>query len=417
MEIIINGKGCSIHKNEIAYYVIYSEESAAVKAANVRVLLDGAAEKAKVRPLSAGIAPQISGAEISFTAKIPQKLSLEFPDSERLPIFLFLYEQEKPIEITDKVRRFSAGEYHIDELELKSGDTLYLEEGAVLHAHLWAKEAENITVCGRGIVDLEGYSRKGRRMVRFNSCKNILFKDVTFTGSYGWCCAFFGCENITLDSVNIMTWLVTGDGVDIVGSHNAEIKNSFIRTNDDCISLKATAYCGDDGLANVYNVKAHNCVLWNSIYGNGIEIGFETRCDEIYDVEFYDIDIIHVEDPGWQGSGTLTIHNGDRARVHDIVYRDIRIEDSKTRIFDFKVIESEYSKDAERGAIEDILVENVSVVDGPFPPSILNGYEPEKHPVRRIKFVNFSAHGQRIDNYLDARMICEKIRSINFEVN
>ena len=255
-----------------------------------------------------------------------------------------------------------------------------------------------------------------KRMSRFHSSKNITFRDVTLVGSFGWCCTFWGCENVLVDSVNIMTWRVTGDGIDIVGTHDVEIKNCFIRTNDDCIVLKSTDYCDPDGLGNVYNVRAHGCVRGNSIYGNAIEIGFETRCEEIYNVEFYDIDIIHGEDAGWQSGGAITIHNGDRARVHDIVYRDIRVEDFITRLFDFKVLDSHYSKDKERGVIEDILIENVRVVDGPFPPSILSGFEPEEHPVRRVRFVDVGANGECVRNYLECRMILDKTRSIFFEV-
>lgn len=417
MKVFVCGSECVIHSNEIANYVIYSAADMDQTEAEIRIEADRAADGVKVRPLSAGIAADVDGEHISFKARLGSKLSVEFAHADAKPLFLFLYPKEAPIQITENVRYYAPGEY-TEDLVLNSGETLYLAEGAVLHAHIYAKNVENVTVCGRGIIDLSEESRNNirKRMSRFHSSKGITFKDVTMTGSYGWCCTFWGCEDILVDSVNILTWMVTGDGIDVVGTHDVTIRNCFIRTNDDCIVLKSTDYCEADGLANVYNIRAHGCVLWNSIYGNAIEIGFETRCEEIYDVEFSDIDIIHGEDAGWQSGGAITIHNGDRARVHDIVYRDIRVEDFLTRLFDFKVLNSQYSRDAERGVIEDILIENVRVVDGPFPPSVLYGFEPEEHPVRRVRFVDVGAHGEYAENYLQCRMVLEKTRNISFVV-
>ena len=415
MKIFVNEKECSFYSNEIAEYVIYSSNDEIESEVDVRIEMDVAPVEVKVRPLSSGINAEIYENQVNLKARLNSKLSVEFPNSDIKPVFLFLYTKEKPIEITPNVRYYAPGEYTEEVLYLNSGETLYLAEGAILHAHVIANEAENVTVCGRGIIDLAGYTAKSKRLLRFISGKNITVRDVTLTGAFGWSCSFWGCENILVENVNIMTWLVVGDGIDVVGSHDVLIRDCFIRTADDCIAIKATSYSSEAGLKDVYNVKAHRCVLWNAEYGNGIEIGFETRCEEIYNIEFSDIDLIHVGDVGWQSGGAITIHNGDRARVHDIVYRDIRIEDCP-KLFDFKVIDSRYSKDSERGVIEDVLLDNVRIVDGAFPASILNGFEPENHPVRRIHFRNCSAHGEYIHNYTECRMILEKTRNITFEV-
>lgn len=415
MEIYVNGKRCDVHTNKISSYVIYSASELEENTADVRILLDCDAKGVTVRPKSRGIAPSLEKNELTLRAPVPCKLSVEFENEEMLPVFLFLYASEERIATTEGLRYYAKGEYFEEELRLNSGDTVYLEEGAVLHAHLVADDVENITVCGRGILDLAPYTHLKRRMTLFRSCKNITFKDVTISGASGWCLSFFGCESILIDSVNIMTWIMCGDGVDIVGSHGTEIKDCFICTNDDCVALKSTDYCGPQGLGNVYDVRVHGCVMWNQIYGNGIEIGFETRCDEIYDVEFSDIDLIHVEQPGWQACGCITIHNGDRARVHDVVYRNIRIEDASSRLFDFRNLDSRYSRDTVKGSVDNILVENVSVVEGIFPPSVMLGFS-DKSLVDHVRFVDLSVHGEKIGNYIDARMIIDKAPTIRFEI-
>ena len=416
MNIQINGQPCVVRQNAISRYVIYSASMLSEKEARVEIELEGVQAAPTVRPLSSGIQSTIKDGRISFTAKIPCKLSVEFSEEESLPLFLFLYEPEvKPA--GENVRYFAPGEYAMDELVVSSNETIYLAEGAVVHAHLQVVDAENVTICGRGIFDLEGdYSTKRRRMTHFYNSKGITVRDVTFTGSHGWCCAFWGCSNILMDSVNVMTWMMCGDGVDIVGCHDVEVGNCFFRTADDCIAVKATDYRGEAGLQDVYNVTFHHCVCWNAKPGNGIEIGFETRCDEIRDVTFSDIDLIHCEHEGWQSGGAITIHNGDRARIHNIIYRDIRVEDAVDKLFDFKVLHSNYSRDEKRGCVEDVLLENISVVDGAFPPSILSGFAPDDALVQRVRFRNVTVHGEAIRSILQCRMVAERTKQIEFEV-
>ena len=133
-------------------------------------------------------------------------------------------------------------------------------------------------------------------------------------------------------------------------------------------------------------------------------------------IEFSDIDIIHCEHEGWQSGSAISIHNGDRAKIHDIVYRNIRIEDVCDKLFDFKVMYSRYSHDEIRGRVNNVLVENVSLVSGAFPPSILSGFQPDDSLVQNVRFVNISAYGELIHNLTECRMIAERTKNITFEV-
>ena len=372
-------------------------------------------EGVTVRPLKQGITPCVADGCVRFEAPVPSKLSVEFSDQSVLPVFLFLYTAEVEAPQGERVRYLAAGEHSMDQLELHSGETLYLAEGAILRAPIVAMDAENVTVCGRGIIDVDGVGENTRRMLDLRRLKHLTIRDVTLTGSYHWCLVLTACENVVVDGVNIMTWRCTGDGVDIVGSDNVTVQNCFMRTNDDCVAIKAVDYYDPCGMRNVHDVTVRGCVMWNAQYGNGIEIGFETRCDEIRDVLFEDLDIIHCEHEGWQSGGTITIHNGDRARIHHVVYRDIRVEDSYDKLFDFKVMHSNYSRDEQRGCVEHILVERVEVVAGAFPPSILSGHTPDDHLVTGVRFVDVKAYGRPIDSMVDCRMVAERTKEITFE--
>lgn len=79
------------------------------------------------------------------------------------------------------------------------------------------------------------------------------------------------------------------------------------------------------------------------IFANPLETNVPDKADK--NVTFRNCDLIHVEGP----EGTFTIHNGDRAVVKNVLYEDIRVENSQGWLIDFKILFSQYSKDKERG--------------------------------------------------------------------
>jgi hypothetical protein len=46
------------------------------------------------------------------------------------------------------------------------------------------------------------------------------------------------------------------------------------------------------GEVNVSGALMEWCVFWNDSWGNVMEIGYETRSDEIRDIVFHDVDVV-----------------------------------------------------------------------------------------------------------------------------
>ncbi|MEM2969948.1 MAG: glycosyl hydrolase family 28 protein, partial [Candidatus Bathyarchaeia archaeon] len=182
--------------------------------------------------------------------------------------------------------------------------------------------------------------------------------------------------------------------------NNAKIQACFIRSKHDCIDINAAwDYPAENG---VEKVRVSRSVFWNGLWGNGLEVGFELRANKVHDIVFEDCDIIHVE-----RGAVFSIHNGDYAVVDGVRYENIRVEDARHKLFDFAIFLSRYSidspKDPEevnrrylhgawdgvlsvpngqqekyatnRGHIKNIQVKNISVLNGPFPFSIIHGYD------------------------------------------
>ncbi|NMB97802.1 MAG: hypothetical protein GYA02_14525 [Clostridiaceae bacterium] len=119
--------------------------------------------------------------------------------------------------------------------------------------------------------------------------------------------------------------------------HNCEnvlIENCFLRTFDDSICIKgfdcyyegdvekavqAAMYRNGKSYDVFKNVLVRNCTIWND-WGKCLEIGAETRAEEISDITFENCNIIHVT------GAVLDCMNVDYADVHDVCYRDINVE-------------------------------------------------------------------------------------------
>lgn len=357
---------------------------------------------------------------LTLTMRAGDKWSVELDGDLIRPLFLLCSRYiPKP---ADANHVFAAGTVtFIGDMELASGDTVYLEAGAIVHGSFRADHAEGITITGNGLLVgsllHEPEPAPRRLMMRFLACQNVQVSGVTLVDGPCWHVVPIACRQVTVRDVNIITLKMCGDGIDVVGSEDVLIEGCFIRTNDDCIVVKANRYDDPMGCKDARNILARDCVLWNAKCGNAMEIGYETSCTEICDVTFEHIAVIHCQLEGWQSGGVFTIHNGDRGHVHRIQYRHITVEDAQEKLVDFKILCSKYSVDLQRGQISDIAFEHIHVVEGPFPPSIIRGYESElaeKHVVSDIRFRDFTVHGTPVTDRLSARMILEMCQDVTF---
>ncbi|MFD0673039.1 glycosyl hydrolase family 28 protein [Cohnella sp. GCM10027633] len=418
--VTIDGAEATVHTVQDASYVLLSSD----KIMQVEVATTIPFRTVKVRPLSVGIAPVVEGNRIRFEVKAPAKLSIELDGSLRSPLFLLANPPEtfRPSPDDVGVRYYAKRDepYDAGEIVLGSGETLYIEEGARVYGRVSAYRADDVKVAGRGILDgslwrLEGakpYSERTQR-IRFIECSRVSIEGITVVDGENWHIVPIACNEVRISDVNVITFEGTGDGIDVVGCKDVRIEGCFIRSNDDCIAVKGNDYFHPSGCADVERVRVERCVLWNAPWGNAIEIGYETRCEHIRDIVFEDIDIIHCEFEGWQSGGTFTIHNGDRATVSDVFYRRIRVEDSREKLVDIKIQHSVYSKDERRGLVINIRFEDIDVVDGPFPVSIIRGFDGD-HLIENVAFERLTVHGEPILSANQARMVVELAKNVSF---
>jgi polygalacturonase len=165
------------------------------------------------------------------------------------------------------------------------------------------------------------------------------------------------------------------DGIDIVGSRGVRVHDCFLRNGDDNIAVKAldvrrfASGCQDspgdfdgDWTGPVHDILVEDCAFYNDCGGCAMEIGYETRTDSMADITFRNIDVMAVH----QFGSVFGIHNGDRARVENVRWENIRVKHHYDKLIDFRVLHSRWNRDAERGTIRNISLKNIRVQESVY---------------------------------------------------
>lgn len=312
-------------------------------------------DKVTIRPLSLGIEPIVSeDGEISFTLDKPAYFTVEpYCRENALHLFVDPIAEYKVDVNSPDVIYYGAGAHEVGDIVLTSNQTLFIDEGAVVYGCIKAIDAENIKIIGRGILD-NSHNKEiilfeanvannfaavnnatRQHTIQLEYCTNVEIEGITIRDSLVYNIRPIGCENLNISNVKIIgCWRFNSDGIDMHNCLNVVIDNCFLRTFDDSICVKGfdCYYEGDveEAVHNAMyrngksydifaNVRVRNCTIWND-WGKCLEIGAETRGEEIYDVVFEDCKIIHVT------HSVLDCYNVDYADVHDITYRNIDVE-------------------------------------------------------------------------------------------
>ena len=307
---------------------------------------------AVVRPLNRGVTPGIEGGTISFTLPGPGAYTVEL-DGPHGALHLFADPPatggERPT--GGDVIYFGRGVHEAGLITLTSGQTLFLDEGAVVYGRVEARDADHIRILGRGILDggrnheealredgpdIDEAAGKGwavpnalrRHTVELSYCKDILIDGITIRDSLVYNIRPVCCTGLTIQNVKIIgSWRYNSDGIDMHNCRRVRIHDCFVRAFDDCICVKGFDYTQDEADmrhgGEVYDtfddVIVEKCVIWCD-WGRSLEFGAETRAKEISNVTFRDCDLIH------NAHIAMDVQNVDYADIHDVTFTDIRVE-------------------------------------------------------------------------------------------
>jgi len=363
-----------------------------------------------VRPLSYGIVPEVDGRIIRFEMEGPGQVVVELDDYHNaFHLFANPLEQDKPDPEDPTVHYFGPGIHEAGNIEMKDGETVYIEGGAIVHGVIVGRDVKDIRIAGRGILDASTIGRfDAPQMISVYGCENIVIEGIVCRDPHVWTVLPGKCRDVRISNIKLIgLWRYNADGIDIVNSQDVLIEDCFIRAFDDNIALKGMRWQNNlTEERSLKNIHVRNCVLWND-WGRAFEIGAETVADSITEILFEDCDVIHYVHIA------MDVQNGDRAVVRNIKFRDIRVEepikdsariaerpyprDRLGYLIDLNIRPNPYSKDSVRGKIQNISYENISYNGTPFPISVMNGFSAD-HMVEGVRLKDIVIHGKTIDN-------------------
>ena len=368
--------------------------------ANTELVIESEEEirEAIIRPLSAEIPADVRDGKIYITIDRPVKLSVEINGSceNNLMIFAHGTEYDVPKGVQNLIV-IKKGEERTGTLTVDKDNTaVYLEEGAILQGNIRAENCENLMICGLGKICMEKYTYEMRkdyaRSVDIIGCRNVLIGGIIIDDSNDWSMRINGCDDVNIKNVKIFGCRGNSDGIDVCGSRNVTVSDIFTRVWDDSFVVKAL------GTGNSENILFKDSVLWND-FARPIEVGVELRADRVRNIRFENIDIIH----STTGYPVMGIHHGDHARVSDIVFNNIRIEDAPgAQLFDIRIADSVWNRDGEMGDIRNITFSNIDYIgtennDVLLSNSRIEGFSKE-HDIRGVTFNNIGIKGRAVKN-------------------
>jgi hypothetical protein len=220
----------------------------------------------EIRPLTAGIRARVAERTVEFVLDRPGDVTVDPQGTGLCVLHLFTNapETDVPSPTDPDVIYFGPGVHDIDDLELRSGHTLYLAGGAVLrpcpstlrrpdpeshytgrtyHAAVFGIRAtgSGVRIRGRGVISGERGLPAGRRfgLLQGSVMTDLRMEGVVFARATGWTVLLYDCRGSRLDRVRVLGYFTNSDGICLHSCRNVTVRDCFVHTADDCYEVKS----------------------------------------------------------------------------------------------------------------------------------------------------------------------------------
>jgi hypothetical protein len=270
----------------------------------------------EVQPWRENIRPVKNGRTITFEVKHPCKLTISRPgdylgDAEMLYLFANKPEVKPPMGGSSSLRYYGPGVYH-ENIDVKSGDSIYLAPGAVVFGSINIWGVDNVKVFGRGVVVYDGpqnpadddgwIHRQNWHVIVMDNAHHVDISGITcVVRSRTWMIQMKSSRFITFDNVKVIggsAGNANQDGMDWLGGGDTVVRDTFIRAADDVFALQGN-WDGYDAAAmarpgeDVSNIRIENSVLSTSI-SNIVRVNWPHKTFNSSNFVLQDSDVIHM---------------------------------------------------------------------------------------------------------------------------
>jgi hypothetical protein len=361
----------------------------------VEITLPAGAAKPVIRPRRHQLEPEFRDGKATFTLSEP--LNLVVQSGNLLPLALFATPAETGVPRPDdpNVRYFGPGWHGAGVIRPRSGETIYLAEGALVEGRIEAKGVTGVRVCGRGVLDAGQYSVREDKTpgILFEKCSDIRVEGIGLRGGSWWQVLFLLTDDSEVSWMNILGVTVNTDGIDLDGVRNFVARDCFIRCEDDGFGWHAVD-ARRNGEPPTENCLAENCVIWNTRWGNALRVGASMETQLFRNITFRNIDVLE------HANAAIRSDHSDWATCENIRFENF-IDETPKRLIEIVIARTRYSNDNgyrdERGRFQGLHFKNVHGAGGDI---VLAGHD-ATHGIDDVTFENCSTGGKPIRSLAD----------------
>ena len=259
-------------------------------------------------------------------------------------------EHDESVKFTGEkqVLYFESGTHFLKHsVELLNNTEVYLEPGAYLYAVMpdsneaptldtdwagmkrwnalfWGVNVSDVCIGGRGFIDLSRLDWHARSGIQFDMCNNVRVEGITLNNSPEWTMFFTRCTNVTVSDVLLFGYRQNSDGIAIVDTAHALIKNCFARSGDDLFEVKSM-YGGCS--VPTQDIVFDNCNAWpDKCRGLGI---IAESVNDMSDIHFIDCSVGFAPAEWMDELGALVVYIAGNAHIKDVTFENTEIHDCR----------------------------------------------------------------------------------------
>ena len=312
-----------------------------------------------------------------------------------------------PAELSEQLKRlgkgavlyFGAGLHYIKGsiFDIPSHVQIQLDGGAFVMGSFRIANEQYVSIGGRGVIYL-GYLKKDSylRGVEVNNSAHVLVEGVTILSPTHNIIYLGSVYDIVIEDVRGFSHMGWSVGINMMACENVLIKDVFMRSSDDCITVygRRYEYLGDSG-----NVQVKDCVLWADVAhptNIGIHGDSGNGGNTIENILFENIDILEHHEPQDDYLGCLCINAGDGNTIRNVTYKNIRVEQfERGKLLDIQVKWNKRYNPIPGKWVEHIRFENVHYTGSGEITSEIRGYD-ETRKVVDVRFKDLYVRGKHI---------------------
>lgn len=363
---------------------------------------------ALVRPQSKEIPFELVNGKVQLTLQPYDQVVVEINGNAKkcLCIFVNPIEENKPSPEGTNVIYRKAGSLYDENITLLSGQTLYIEGGAVVRGCITAAVgSENISILGCGILDARDKSTRG---IQINQVSNLTIEGLTLINNNNWSTLIAASEDISINNYKVVAVKSTmtesgkeNDALDLLGCKNAAVTKCFGYAHDDVFCIKSHKW---DYKGVVDNIRFEDCTAWNVYGGNSFVIGAEVN-ENVMNVTYRNCCSIHCageEANKAMYRGGISVHNCAGGTVSDILFENITLEECGEFGICLDIRKSYVSNlgngvEYTPGYCDGITVRNVQMLGAPRFGNLIKGKDDE-HSIKNVILENITQEGVKLQS-------------------